>query len=85
MRIPAKAGGVGFTEIVDGGAQVNLLTTAAAKRMEVEVPQKPGSLGAAFGSPMRVSVLRKVPVGCSPEWKSEETFRVADRDLPEIG
>mmetsp|Transcript_27686 Transcript_27686/g.108575 ORF Transcript_27686/g.108575 Transcript_27686/m.108575 type:complete len:116 (+) Transcript_27686:146-493(+) len=84
MRIPAKVGGVGVTAIVDSRAQVNLLTTAAAERMVLEVPRKTESLGAAFGSPIRVGVLRKVPVECSSEWKSEETFRMADRNVPEV-
>jgi len=84
MRIPAKVGGVGVFAIVDIRAHMNILTTSAAKRMERELPTKTETLNAGFGQSTRSGLLGKILVKCSPDWQSEEAFRVADRDAPEI-
>mmetsp|Transcript_14542 Transcript_14542/g.21236 ORF Transcript_14542/g.21236 Transcript_14542/m.21236 type:complete len:118 (+) Transcript_14542:199-552(+) len=84
MRISAKVGGVPVSAVVDSGAQVNLLTTAAAEKMQLNVPKETETLGAAFGEPLRVGIVRGIAVECTPRWSSQETFRVAERKVPEV-
>jgi len=53
LGVAANVGGICVSAVVDSGAQVNLLTTAGAEKMQLEVPKETEMLGAAFGQSLK--------------------------------